>query len=279
MRYAFRSRWLLLCAAATCVAAPALGQSNSADLRQAAAVSADPNTPAFGLTYRSAMRGQLGANLRLWASPEREGFLLQLSPFAEFHEPASSNQALPSQYWRARVSLSAAYVTFSAVAAYRVGLALEHESDHETAHAYSRPGFLAHNALALTAMAGVRLGDFELSATPSVRLYFASCTRDRALCRNFQGDTAGGAQLDAVISAPLADIWGLVPYLSVSGFAVLGHAGVLPETHLAVHLGCAYQSRYLWLQLFALGYFGNDVGITRAQRVAQVGAGLRLSLN
>jgi hypothetical protein len=32
------------------------------------------------------------------------------------------------------------------------------------------------------------------------------------------------------------------------------------------------------MQLYAIGYFGNDVGITRAERVVQFGVGTRLSL-
>jgi hypothetical protein len=196
----------------------------------------------------------------------------------ELHEPASSTQLLPSQYWRARVALSAAGVWTTESAAYRIGLSLEHESDHETAHVYSHAGFLALNALTLHALASFRAGDFNLSVGPSIRLYVASCTRDRSTCKDFQGDTSGGAQLDLVFSAPGLELWELVPFLSASGFGVLEHAAVRGETHLELHLGVAYTARLLLMQLFALGYVGNDVGITRGDRVTQLGVGTRLSL-
>jgi len=253
-------------------------QSGSAELKTAAALSADPNTPAFGVSVRRAMRAQLGAALPLWASPESEGLIFTLSPLMELHEPANSTQVLPSQYWRARLTLSGAAVFVTDSAAYRIGLSLEHESDHETAHAYSQPGFLTQNALAVRSLASFPGADVALSVAPSLLLYLASCTLDRSVCRNFQGDTSGGAQLDIVISAPGAALWELVPYLSASGLGILRHAAVRGETHLELHLGLKYQSRFLLMQLFALGYFGNDVGVQRGDRVTEVGAGTRLAL-
>ena len=271
-----RAAWLLALSAA--VPSVASSQSNARDLRRATAISADPNTPTFGLGWRNAVRGQLGATLPLWASPESEGLVFALSPLIELHEPARSPQALPSQYWRARVTLSGAVVIVTDSAAYRIGLALEHESDHETAHAYSSPGFLALNAATLGALASFQAGDFALSVAPSARMYVASCTRERSACRNFQGAASAGGQLDLTLSAPGLDLWELVPFASASGFGVLPHAAIGGETHVEVHLGLAYEARFLLIQLFALGYFGNDVGITRMQRVTQFGGGLRLSL-
>jgi hypothetical protein len=80
------------------------------------------------------------------------------------------------------------------------------------------------------------------------------------------GDASVGAQLDLVFSAPDLELWELVPYLSESGFGVLDPAAVRGETHLELHLGLAYAARFLLVQLFALGYIGNDVGITRCSR-------------
>jgi hypothetical protein len=269
---------LLLLAAVLALASAARAQTSGDDLRRSGASSADPNTPAFGLSYRGSPRAQLGASLPLWISPQRSGAIFSLNPLLELHEPASSAQLVPSQYWRARVSLAGGAFWACEHSLYLIALALEHESDHETAHAYSRPGFLAQNALALQGQGNFQLEGLTLRLSPYLRAYVLSCTRERAVCKNFAGDSAFGAQLDATLEAPRFALLTLVPFLSASGFGVLPHAAVRGESHLELHLGFLYTSRFLLMQLFALGYFGNDVGIARAERVVQLGVGTRLSL-
>jgi hypothetical protein len=284
-RHHARATWLRCCALLVSLAgqigvsqATAHAQHAGIELKRVAALSADPNTPTFGLALRGTLRAQLGASLPLWASPESEGFIFTLSPLIELHEPAKSTQVLPSQYWRGHVALAGGWLFGADSATYYIGLALEHESDHETAHAYSTPGFLTLNALALRSLGSFVAGDFALSMAPSVRLYVASCTLDRSACKNFQGATSGGAQLDLVLSAPGIGLWELVPFLSASGFGILRHDSVRSELHLELHLGLAYTTRFLLMQLFALSYLGNDVGIRRSEHVTQLGVGTRLTL-
>jgi hypothetical protein len=269
---------LLLAAVLALDPAAARAQSGGDDLRRSGASSADPNTPAFGLSYRGSLRAQLGASLPLWITPRRSGVIFSLNPLLELHEPARSPQLVPSEYWRARVSLAGGAFWASEQTLYLIALALEHESDHETAHAYSHPGFLAQNAVALLAQGNLRHSGLVLRLSPYLRVYVLSCTRERSVCKNFAGDSAFGAQLDATLEAPGFALSELVPFLSASGFGVLPHAAVRGESHLELHLGFLYSSRFLLMQLFALGYFGNDVGITRAQQVVQLGVGTRLSL-
>ncbi|HEX4355527.1 MAG TPA: hypothetical protein VHZ95_21525 [Polyangiales bacterium] len=245
-------------------------------LRAAQSRSADPNTSAFGLSYRSAARAQLGASLPIYM-PETSGAYFSLAPLVELHEPRRSPQVLPSEYWRARLAVSGGAFWQDDFASYLVTLGLEHESDHETAHAYSQPGFLAENAIAIDAIAGARFGEWSLYAAPMLRLYVASCTRDRSQCRNFRGDDAFGAQLDLTLEAPELG-WAVIPFASASGFVVAAHAAVRGESHLELHLGLSRRSRWLLMQLFGLGYFGNDVGITRGERLVEFGLGLRFDL-
>jgi hypothetical protein len=275
-------RWLLLTGAmlAGFIRPPCStrAQASGDDLRRSGAAFADPNAPAFGLSYRGSVRAQLGAALPLWVSPDRFGGFVLLSPFVELHEPEHSPQVLPSEYWRARAALAGGVFWAGDQSLYTLALALEHESDHETAHAYSQPGFLAQNALALPASSHVAWADVLLRVAPTLRVYVLSCTRDRSTCKNFAGDSSFGAQLDVALEAPGFALVELVPFVSASGFGVLSHAAVRGESHLEAHLGLLHTSRFLLMQLYAVGYFGNDVGITRANRVVQFGVGTRLSL-
>jgi hypothetical protein len=238
---------------------------------------ADPNAPRFGLMFRGAMRAQMGATLPLLNVASNAGFALSLSPLIELHEPANSNQVLPSQYWRARVGVASSYGWHAAEQRYQVSFAIEHESDHETAHKYSAPGFLTQNALMLGGYGQWLLGAVRLSVTPTTRLYVVSCTRDRTRCSNFRGDTSVGAQLDVMLDAPGWDIASLVPFMSVSALGILAHQDIRSESHIELHLGMWCTTPRLLLQAFALAYLGNDVGITRAQRVTQLGFGLNIS--
>jgi len=241
------------------------------------AMTADPNAARFGMLFRGAMRAQLGAQLSLLKGENAEGFALGLSPLVELHEPSRSDQVLPSQYWRARVGLTSGYGWSSNEQTYRLMLALEHESDHETAHAYSTPGFLTQNMLALGFGGQGTLDAVRWSVSPTARLYLLSCTRARTQCSDFRGDTSVGAQLDVMLDAPTWELGSLVPFVSVSGLVIANHERVRSERHLELHLGTWWASSALLFQAFTLAYLGNDPGITRGQQLTQVGLGLSLS--
>ncbi len=240
-------------------------------------VSADPNAARFGLMFRAAMRAQLGAGLVLVGDPEQQGWALRLSPLVELHEPSGSDQALPSQYWRARVALSLGYSWRWDSHRIRIVGGVAHESDHETAHAYSMSGFLTQNALSIGAGTSWVLEALQLELAPTLWLYLLSCTRDRERCTDFAGDTSVGAQLDMTLAAPGWAVASLVPFISVNGLAIAERDRVLSEGHLALHLGVWTTSTTCTFQVFALGYVGNDVGITRGQRVARLGFGVSLT--
>lgn len=258
----------------TSVSMSARAQERVADLH---AMTADPNAARFGLMFRGAMRAQVGATLPLWSVESNAGFALSLSPLIELHEPATSHQVLPSQYWRARVGVASSYGWHVAEQRYRVSLSLEHESDHETAHEYSTPGFLTQNAVMLGGHGQWTLGAVRLVVAPTGRLYLLSCTRDRDRCSNFRGDTSAGAQLDVMLDAPTWDLASLVPFMSVSALGILANQGIRSESRIALHLGMSCTTQRLLLQAFALAYLGNDIGITRADRVTQLGLGVSIA--
>lgn len=256
-----------------------LGSVAAADapVSDAPVVSADPNAPRFGLMFRGAMRAQLGADLTLLGDDATPGLVLSLSPLVELHEPSGSDQVLPSQYWRARVALALGHGWQADAHRYRLSAALEHESDHETAHEYSRAGFLTQNALRVSGDARWVLGALRLWVMPALRVYALSCTRDRERCTDFKGDASFGAQLDVTLDAAAWAFASLVPFVGVSSVGVLGRQRVLGESHAALHLGVWTGTPALLFQAFGLAYLGNDVGITRGLRVAQIGLGLSLS--
>ncbi len=248
------------------------------DLTPARAFAADADAAAFGMLYRDSVRAQLGAALPLFGDGAHDGLGLELAPLVELHEPRHSTQPLPSQYWRARLPLELSWGWSTVSTRYRLGVVLEHESDHESSHAYSKAGFLALNDAALSLRAGYALGDYQLFAGARARLYVVSCTRARSRCQNFRGDSSAGAQLDLLLLGPS---WGrsrLRPLLAASGFGILSNAGVAGESHAELHLGIALPMRWLDLQAFLLAYTGNDVGILRGLRVTELGVGMRLSL-
>ncbi|HEX7478660.1 MAG TPA: hypothetical protein VF331_12695 [Polyangiales bacterium] len=245
-------------------------------LAAARALAADADAAVFGMAYRGSVRAQLGAFLPVIGDEATDGFNFGLAPLVELHEPLHSLQPLPSEYWRARLPVEASWGFGAAAARYRVGLALEHESDHESSHAYSKAGFLTLNDAALVLRTGLRLGALQLFTAARLRGYVVSCTRTRSTCENFRGDASAGAQLDLVLLGPSLGRTRLSPFAAVTGFGLLAHAGIGGETHLELHAGVTIPTRWLEVQSFALLYVGNDVGLLRALTVTQLGAAVRL---
>ena len=259
------------------IASAAAAHADRGDLPRVRALFADADAPVFALTFRGAMRAKLGSLLPLVRGESQPGFFLALSPLVELHEPNGSDRIVPSQYWRAHISLDPSYAWQGDTDSYRLGLIIEHESDHESAHRYSRPGFLTLNALGARGQAQWTLGALRIGASPALRFYAISCTSDRARCENLTGDMSFGGQLELSLDAPSVALLGLHPFASLSGFAILRHALVRGESHTELHLGLWNRLSALLMQLFVLAYAGNDVGIKRAERAVYLGIGLSLA--
>jgi hypothetical protein len=237
-------------------------------------VNADPNGAAYGFEYRGATRGRFSDAFELYGGTEQPGFSLVITPLFELHEPRRSQNVLPSQYWRARVALELGYAWASAARRFRVAALLAHESDHETAHAYAKPGFVALNDVTLRMQYGERHAGWAWNAGLDAQLYVLSCTRARRLCENFRGDTSIGGQLQIGVALTRPQVWLFAPFTAVSASGIVPHGLVAAERRLLGRLGGYARFGDSLLALFALASVGNDVGIVRRRTLNVVGAGL-----
>jgi hypothetical protein len=237
-------------------------------------INADPNGSAYGFEYRGAVRGRFSDTFDLYGGGEQPGYGIALTPLFELHEPRHSENVLPSQYWRARVTLEQGYTWVKASRRVRLTALLMHESDHETAHAYSKPGFLALNDVAVRVLYGQRHAGFAWNVALDAEVYVVSCTKARSVCENFRGDSSFGGQLSGALGVARLRFWRFVPFAAASATGILPNGLVAAERRLLGRLGAYAQFGDSSLALFALGSLGNDVGIVRLRTLNVVGAGL-----
>lgn len=238
-----------------------------------ARLSADPNGPCFGFEYRGAVRGRFADTFDLYGGAEQAGYGIAIVPLFELHEPLRSRQVLPSQYWRARLSLEQSYGLFTPTRRVRVALLLNHESDHETAHPYSKPGFLALNDVTVRATFAQRHEHWAFSAGFDVQGLVVSCTEPSRPCRNFRGDSSVGGQAQLGLALTGLQLWRFSPFATASASGILPHGLVELEGRVSARIGI-----YAWLgdsllSLFMLVWIGDDVGVTRSRSLTAVGAG------
>jgi hypothetical protein len=243
------------------------------DLDRARVLSTDLYAPAVAFEYRGGTRARFGAVIPAIDRDDSEGFALTIEPFFELAEPRGSPQFLPSQYWRARAIVETSYGIQDGADSYRLFVGIEHESDHETAHPYSTPGILALNGVAMGGRSTLAVGGMRFSTFATLRGYVLSCTRNRLECENLQGSASVGGQLDMVLSVPALTFMDLEPYLSGSVFGIAPNEKIQREGHGEVRMGFWHMTRSLLLQVFVTAYAGNDVGITRTETIALIGAG------
>ncbi len=235
--------------------------------------SADPNGAEYSVEYRGAARGRFSDSFALYGGEGRAGYALSLAPLFELHEPRRSQNVLPSQYWRARLSLAQSYGWARNEYLVRAGVLLTHESDHETAHAYSRPGFLALNDLAARVQVTGLHAQWTWYAVADAQLYFLSCTQPSRDCENFRGDQSFGGQLQAGAAWTRFRLWGFSPFVAASLSGIVAHGVVIQERRLLARLGAYTRLKDSMLSLFALGSLGSDVGIVRNRTLNVVGVG------
>lgn len=237
------------------------------------ALSADPNSYNFGFEYRGAPRGQFADFFSLVGTRHDPGYNLAVTPFVELHEPKHSANVLPSQYWRARLAIAQSFGFRLHQQLLRVHWLLSHESDHETAHEYSKPGFLALNDLALGTSLTAQRGIWSVQSALLASWFFLSCTDPSRSCNNFEGDSSAGAQLEVTVATPGYVWWRFVPFASAFASGILAHGLVQEESRLSTRLGVYVPLSASVLSLFVSGWLGNDVGITRNQELRVIGVG------
>lgn len=242
-------------------------------------LSASPDAPQMAFFWSGHLRARLSARIPLLGGLQEPGFWVALLPLVELQNQDGSDQALPNENWRGRASLQGGWTWGENVAEprYTLGLAVEHESDHATDREGAPGVSLQLNDLALLGSVQrprprlvVRL-DLEAVA------YVISCTNIEATCRDFEGSASfgGGADLalDAGGAEPVRGKWYV--FGSVHGGGIVPNGDVIRELRTALNFGVWTRTRFGLWQIYALGFFGNEVGIDRGDTVVQGGVGVR----
>lgn len=235
---------------------------------------ADPNGASYGFEYRGSVLGRFSDSFDLYGAEDAQGYSISLMPLFELQEPRRSHNVLPSQYWRARLSLVQGYTWAFGGLRFRLAAMLTHESDHETAHAYSRPGFVALNDAGMRAQLKGVNGLVSWYVSGDAQLYFLSCTLPSRACENFHGDLSFGGQVQAGISMPELVLWRFAPFAAASFTGIVANQRVIAEHRLLARLGIFARFGDSLLSLFALGSLGNAEGVIRYRTLNVVGAGI-----
>ena len=270
--------WLVALGSPAVLAEAPQGDSASAPASAArfmpARLNADPNEAAYGFELRSSVRGRFSDAFNFVGDDYAQGYRLMLLPLIELSEPRRSSNVLPSQYWRARISIEQGYgFSLDHLYAY-VGLALTHESDHETSHPYAKPGFLALNDVDLRLSLAASYDNWAFNAGVDAFVFIVSCTEpSRLLCKNFRGDSSLGGQ--AQISAAYTGLRALraTPFASASASGILARGLVETEQRLSMRAGLYLDLQESTFAIFALGWFGSDVSILRNEALNAAGVG------
>ncbi len=239
---------------------------------------ASTEAPRFGVEWREAARARLGAELPLVGRRGADPLALQLTPLLELHNGPRPDSPIPSESWRGRLGIEAWWRAAAAPGRrHELGLALEHESDHDSARVDSLPWFLSLNDLALESAHALDLGEVALGIRSRARYYLLTCTRIGTCAEPGDGQSTVGGAL--AVTADLTDLarWrGVGPFAAVEVAALAPRVDVHGEQRLVAHLGVLRESpRGGRWQLFALALLGSDVGLRRYREVEQWGLGAR----
>jgi hypothetical protein len=236
-------------------------------------MSADPNAPDTSLVWRGSLRGTVSGNVPIVGAPFESPVSVNVLPLIEIHNDPGETSPLPSQNWRGRLSLYAAWTWHYAT---MLQAGIEHESDHYTARAEVADAFIELNDFFFTGSHIWATEDWALTLRASTQLFVWSCTEESTPCRDFQGATTIGGSLGAVWDFRGQDPHGVAPFLAVDAGGILANDETLGEGRIVLHAGLwTTGSRGDVWQLYGLGWVGNDVGITRPERLLQAGLGIR----
>lgn len=242
-------------------------------------LSANPDAPGVSFVWRGQLRGTLSVPIPLTGRPQRPGLSVSILTLIELYNSAGSGQLLPNEGWRGLLGAQAGWMWGERATERRfyLGGAVVHESDHATARADAPLAALALNEI--TAIAAFQLPQPKLMVRVELqtRALIVTCTSLETDCSTFQGSTSFGAEGDLVLDTggaePLLKHWYF--FASLHGGAVVPNREVIRELRAVIHVGVFVRVRLGVWQLFALGFFGNDIGIDRGETVYQGGAGVR----
>jgi hypothetical protein len=227
---------------------------------------AAPDSPVATVGTRKQTRAKAALVLPLVGGPFDSGFSLRIPAFIELHNVLGAK--IPSEFWRGRITLDGSVGFPSALGEgsfYRMGVALEHESDHSSISGYD--GFLKLNSAALSNEATLDLGNgFTFFAGLTAHFHLSSCTVQAAICSSGGGTTfesrAFEVSLDGVLDKTLG--LGFRAFTAVHAARMFGHRYVANEQRGVVDLGVAWTTKSKGtFQLYGTGFVGTEVGFFR----------------
>jgi hypothetical protein len=272
----------IACATIGCAAAVVHAQTDQPEeplAPQSQWLSASPDAPQIAFFWAGHLRGRLSARIPFIGGLQEPGFSMALLPLIELQNQDGSDQALPNENWRGRLSLQGAWTWGDDPAAPRFSLggAIEHESDHATARTDAPDVSLQLNDVALLGAVQIPKPRLMIRLDMQAVTYVISCTDINAACLDFAGSTSFGGIADLMLDAggarPVKGKWYV--FGSVHGAGIVPNGDMIRELRTSLNFGVWSRSRLGMWQLYALGFFGNEVGIDRGNTVTQGGLGVR----
>ena len=247
---------------------------------QAQNLTANPDGPGVSFLWRGHLRGTVSIPVPVYGRPQRAGLYFAIPLLLEVYNAAGSDQILPNEGWRGVLGVQGGWVwgLDPTESRFYLGGAAIHESDHATASIDAPIDVLVLNEFTLLGAIQIPkprlLIRFELQA----RALAFSCTRQVANCSDiFSGSPSFGGETDLILdlggAEPLPRRWYFFSAVHLGG--IVPNRDVIRELRAELHAGVYVPVRMGLWQLFALGFFGNDVGIDRANVVYQAGAAVR----
>ena len=249
-------------------------------LSEARRLSANPDNPAMGMSWRAEMRGTVGGAVPILGG-EEDRLTLRLPLMVELNN--RTGNVLPNNFWRGEIGLVLGWRVPAFGRKALLSFDIQHESDHQSAgpeqQASGAPtGFLELNSVAVSgALPFELLG--ELVPRLTARLHLVTCTLAVTPCTDGQpgwGSTAFEASGELTWLGAAAPPGRIRPLASVFVDALLPHALVRREERIVGNLGAWLHTAHRGdFELYGIVWLGNEVGYERAHAVHQLGVGLR----
>jgi hypothetical protein len=272
----------IACATISCAAVVVHAQTDEPEealTPQSHELSASPDAPQMAFYWSGHLRARLSARIPFIGGLQEPGFSMALLPLIELQNQDGSDQALPNENWRGRLSIQGAWTWGDEpdLPRFSLGGAIEHESDHATARSDAPDVSLQLNDVVLLGAVQIPKPRLMIRLDMQAITYVISCTDLESACRDFSGSTSFGGIADLMLDAggarPVKGKWYM--FGSVHGAGIVPNDDMVRELRTSLNFGVWTRSRLGMWQFYALGFFGNEVGIDRANTVTQGGVGVR----
>lgn len=268
-----RSRCLLTLGTMLAVLQTGQAQAQDAANKYTSAVSADPNAHYAAYSWRHGARGRLGIVVPVIDSDD-SGAFVGLPFLFELHNRESTDPVwLAHSFWRARIGAVGGYQARLDDFVIRVGMGLEHESNHATDRDWG--GFLSfHNVLLFGSLSWLDTL-LEMRGTLGTRLLLLSCTRVHYGCTDDTGSTGAEIYLDVWIRSRMEDESILGAFGGLYGSYANGGEALFAERRFAMRGGGLLRlNEFGVFQLYGEALAGHDVGLDRQQSGLWLGVGI-----